>query len=128
MDTPTMLERREVHMTEITINQYVTLVQMPDLHTFDLHVEGDRHYVVHFLNPEYFGKEFATIGEGYNLFTRSKGNETECYLFDDTQLRDMVAGVESPQVGRIVAEAQPPSGRAFPCTGPIIIPPRHSNA
>jgi hypothetical protein len=49
-------------------------------------------------------------------------------LFDDTQLRDMVAGVESPQVGRIVAEAQPPSGRAFPCTGPIIIPPRHSNA
>ena len=102
----TVFEKREVHLTEIPINQHVTLVQMPDLVTFDLHVEGDNHYVVHFVNPNAFGQEFATIRKGYNLFTQISHDATQCFLFDDVQLRNILAGV------------------AYPRTGPIIIPPK----
>ena len=104
----TVFEKREVHLTEILLNQHVTLIQMPDLVTFDLHVEGDHHYVVHFVNPSVFGQEFATIRKGYNLFTQIKDEATRCFLFDGVQMRNILAGV------------------AYPRTGPIIIPPRPS--
>jgi hypothetical protein len=105
----TVLEKKEVFLTEMAINKYVTLVQMPDMVTYDLHVEGDNPYLVHFLNPNVFGQEFATLRKGYNLFTMIDSEEvTECHLFDDVRLRNILAGA------------------AYPRTGPIVIPPRHS--
>ena len=123
MDT-TALERREVQLTEIPINQHVTLVQMPDLVTFGLHVECDSHYVVHFLNPDVFGQEFATLRKGYNFFTMIKTEQTKCYFFDDAQLRKIVAEVEDPTMQKqMMASADVQRGGASPMTGPILIPP-----
>ena len=105
----TVLDKRVVQLTEIPLNQHVTLIQMPDMVTFDLHVQGDNHYLVHFLNPNVFGQEVATLSEGYNLFTMIKSDEaTQCHLFDDVRLRDILAGA------------------VYPRTGPIVIPPGHS--
>lgn len=102
----TVLEKR---VTEVPVNQHVTLVQMPDLVTFDLHVEGDNYYLVHFLDPNVFGQEFATIRKGPNRFTMIKSDvTTKCYLYDDVELKNILAGAVYPQ------------------TGPIVIPPGHS--
>ena|ERR1035438_4328793 len=98
MPTTTKLEKREVKLTEIPLNEDVTLVQMPDLTTFDFHVQSDKHYFVHFLNPEVFGQEFATIRKGYNLFTQVKTEETMCFLHDDVEMRNSLADVESKTV------------------------------
>jgi hypothetical protein len=106
MPTTTKLEKREVKLTEIPLNENVTLVQMPDLTTFDFHVQGDNHYIVHFLNPKVFGQEFATIRKGYNLFTQVKTEETMCFLCDDVEMRNILAKVESSR------------------TDPIVIPPK----
>jgi hypothetical protein len=95
MPTTTKLEKREVKLTELPLNEDVTLVQMPDLTTFDFHVQSDKHYIVHFLNPEVFGQEFATIRKGYNLFTQVKTEETMCFLHDDVEMRNSLADVES---------------------------------
>jgi len=116
----------ETRVVEKKINQHVTLVEMPDLVTFDFQVEGDHHYLAHFLNPHYFGKEFAVIGEGPNLFTGKAGEKTECYLFTDAHLRNLVAGVEGHAVEAFMAVPQEQTGTLSPCTGPIIIPPRNS--
>jgi hypothetical protein len=119
----TALEKRAVHLTEIPLNQYATLVQMPDLVTFDFHVEGDHHYVVHFLTPDVFGQEFVTIRKGYNLFTKINCGPTDCYLFDDAQLRTILTGVEHPAAERLMSLACTQGVRPSVCTGPIIIPP-----
>lgn len=95
MTTTTKVEKREVILTETPLNENVTLVQMPDLTTFDFHVQGDKQYVVHFLNPKVFGQEFATIRKGYNLFTQVKTEETMCFLHDDAEMRDSLSVVES---------------------------------
>lgn len=127
--------KREAHLIEIPlsqhvtlkqINQHVTLVRMPDLVTFDFYVQGDHCYIVHFVNPHYFEKEFAAIGEGHNLFTGKENGETECYLFDDTRLRNIVAEVEGHcrKAPRSFTRGQ--TGTVSPCTGPILIPPRPS--
>lgn len=109
MEKTATLDKRAVQLTEFPVNQHVTLVQMPDMVTFDLHVYGDYRYLVHFLNPNLFGVEFATIREGYNFFTQKKTDEqTKCYLFDDVELRNIMAGSATVQ------------------TPPIIIPPGRS--
>jgi len=120
MDKPTTIEQRELQVTETFINQDITLVSMPGLDMCDFYVEGDKGYIVHFLNPDVFGQEFATISKGNNLFTVVNRVETECYLFEGVQLRDIVAGVEGSPMKK---SARKPSGTVSPCTGPIIIPP-----
>jgi len=95
MPTTTKIEKREVKLTEVPLNENVTLVQMPDLITFDFHVQGDNQYIVHFINPEVFGQEFATIRKGYNLFTQVKTEETNCFLHDDVEMKDSLKAVES---------------------------------
>jgi hypothetical protein len=120
MAKPPTIEKRELHVTEIFINQDVTFVYMPDLNMGDFHVKGDKRYVVHFRNPNVFGKEFAAIGKGNNLFTVANGEQTECCLFDDTQLRNIVAGAEdSHKKSSALKQIETVS----PCTRPIIIPP-----
>ncbi len=104
MPTATMLKKPEVKLTEMQCNENVKLVQMQDLDTFDFHVQGDNHYIVHFLTPRVFGQEFATIGKGCNLLKRVKNEEARCVLLDHSEM-SKVAGGAAPQ------------------TGPIIIPP-----
>ena len=113
---------------EKQINQDLKLIEMSDPTKFRIHVEGDKHYFVHFLNPRVFGKEFVNLHKGDNNFKMIKHEATTCYFFEDTQLRNIETGEEPEQTGRMMAMAQPSSGRASPCTGPIIIPPRHSGA
>jgi hypothetical protein len=107
MEAATTIERCEVQLPEIHIRPHVTLVQMPDMITFDLHVYGDAQYLVHFLNPHVFGMEFAIIRKGYNLFTQvAIEQETKCRFYDDVRLRHLMAAAPTPK------------------TPPIIIPPR----
>jgi hypothetical protein len=126
MATPsTVPEKRELHVTEIFINEDVTLVYMPDVTLCDLHVKGNKRYVVHFLKPDVFGQEFATIWPGNNLFTIKMKNETtDSYFFDDAQLRSVVKRAEGQEPAQMMPLAALPTGMAAPCTGPIIIPPR----
>lgn len=115
------------------INDDLTLFPMTDKPKFNIQLNGDKHYVVHFLNPKVVGDEFVMLHRGDNIFKRIKNEKTESYFFDDTQLRNIVTGVELKKVEpkqneMIIAGAQPPTGKVSPCTGPIIIPPRHSGA
>ena len=107
----TTLEKREIRLTEMLLNNDVTLVQMPDMVTFDFHVTGENNYFVHFLDPNVFGQEFATLYKGYNLFTVKSNQWTECYLFEEAQLRNVLSKAVYP-------------GTEYPRTGPIVIPPR----
>lgn len=117
MEAATTIERHAVQLTELHVHPQVTLVQMPDMVTFDLHVYGDAQYLVHFVNPNVFGMEFAVIRKGYNLFTQIKiGEETACYLFDKLELKSQP----------FVTELKCLMLAASPCTPPIIIPPRPS--
>ena len=109
---------------EIFINQDVTLVYMPDLKMCDLHVKGDQPYVVHFLKPDVFGQEFATLRKGNNLFTVANDGQTESYFFDEDQLRDIVAEVEDqPTQKRMMSAVKVQGAKPFTRTGPILIPP-----
>jgi hypothetical protein len=123
MDTPTALEKRELHVTEVFINEDVTLAYMPDLNLCDFYVKGHTRYVVHFLDPRVFGEEFATIHKGNNLFNVTNSEQTQCYLFDEAQLKNIVKGVEGPQTVEMMPMAATHTGTVSPCTGPIIIPP-----
>lgn len=126
MATPsTVPEKRELRVTEVFINEDVTLIYMPDLTLCDLHVKGNKGYVVHFVKPGVFGQEFATIWPGNNLFTIKMKNETtDAYFFDDAQLRKIVKEMEGKKPGQKTAMGVVPTGTVSPCTGPIIIPPR----
>lgn len=109
MEAETTMERHAVQLTELHFHPHVTLVQMPDMVTFDLHVYGDAQYLVHFVNPRVFGVEFAIIRKGYNLFTQvAIEEETKCRFYDDVKLRHLMAAAPTPR------------------TPPIIIPPRPS--
>ena len=83
-----------VQMIEIPLSNNVKLVQMPDLKTFDIQVQDDNHYIVHFKTPKVFETEFAAIGKGSNHLKRLKEEQTECELF-------------APQTGPIII---PPHG------------------
>lgn len=119
---------------EQKINADLTLT--PDPPNFHIQLKSDKHYVVHFVNPKAFGDEFVMLHKGDNNFTRRKDEETNCYFFDDDQLRRIMTGIEpKPKTKtkaktetkpdeQIRAEAKQPAGTVSPCTGPIIIPPR----
>lgn len=124
MGKPPTIEKRKVHGTELKMNEDVTLVHMPDLDMCDLRVEGDKHYIVHFLHPQVFGQEFAAIRKGNNLFAMANHEQTDCYLFDDAQLRNIVAGAEDSHAKKLSGRRQP--GTPSACTGPILIPPTRS--
>jgi hypothetical protein len=79
--------------------------------------------MVHFLDADVFGQEFATICNGNNLFTMANDKHTDCYLFDDTQLRNVVKGAEDQQPDGVLAAPMRRDGMPSPCTGPIVIPP-----
>jgi hypothetical protein len=85
---------------------------MPDSAKFNVHLKGDHHYFVPFLNSKAVGTEFARLHKGDNIFKTTTNEETKGYFFDVTQ-------VESEQTGQMMAPTKP-----SPCTGPIIIPPK----
>jgi hypothetical protein len=101
-----------LQLIEIRINDDLTLVQMPDPAKFNVHLKGDHHYFVHFLNPKVVGTEFARLHKGDNIFKMTPNETTDAYFFDVTQ-------IESWQTEQMMASTKP-----SPCTGPIIIPPR----
>jgi hypothetical protein len=96
---------------------------MSEPNKFDIHVEGEKHYIVHFVNSSVFGQEFATLSKGPNYFT-TKDEGTKSYFFDDAQLRNIVTGVEPAQIEPIMASTTTQAVTPSPCTGPIIIPPK----
>jgi len=107
-------------VTQTPINDDVTFVYMPDLKTGDFYVKGEKRYVLHFQTPNVFGKEFAVVGKGNNLVTVADDGQTECYWFDEAQLRDIVAGDEaSPKK----SSARKQAGTVSPYPRPIKIPP-----
>jgi hypothetical protein len=123
MDTAAGLEKRELHVTEVFINTHVTLVYMPDLDLCDFFVRDHTRYVVHFLDPKVFGVEFATLHQGNNLFNVCHNGQTQCYLFDESQMKSIVQHVEGQPTAEMMPMALTRTGTVSPCTGPIIIPP-----
>lgn len=117
------IERRELDVTELFINDDVTLVYMPDLSLCDFHVKGDKYYMVHFLNTNTFGMEFATIKKGNNIFNFVTNEQTECYLFQNTDVSMIVKALEQGGKKGKKALIAAPKASASPCTGPIVIPP-----
>jgi hypothetical protein len=109
---------------EKKINDDLKIIEMSESLTYDIHGEGDKHYIVHFVNPTVFGREFAILSKGPNYFTRAKNEETNSYFFDDAQLRKLVTPAEPAQTERIMALATTQAVTPTPCTGPILIPPR----
>jgi hypothetical protein len=143
MGGATVLEQAAVgKLREKKINDDLKVIETPEPFKFNIHVEGEKHYIVHFVNPSVFGQEFATLGKGPNHFTTKKDKETNSYFFNDEQLRNIVTGVEpaptegkmassmtqavtpSPSTGPILIPPKTQAVTASPCTGPIIIPPR----
>jgi hypothetical protein len=123
METRTALE---LHVTEVLVNEDVTLVYMPGLNLCDFYVKGNNRYVVHFVDPKVFGQEFATIRQGNNVFNVANSGQTQWFLFEEAQLRNIVKGVEDQQTVRMMSSTAMPPGTVSPCTGPIVIPPRYS--
>ncbi|MBZ5655734.1 MAG: hypothetical protein LAO56_10715 [Acidobacteriia bacterium] len=120
MAKPPMIEKRELHVIEMFINDDVTFVYMPDLNMADFHVKGDKRYVLHFREADVFGKEFAVIANGNNLFTVAEGKQTECNWFDEAELRGIVASAEASHKKSCATKK---GDAVSPYTRPIIIPP-----
>ena len=138
----TVLKQPAVTNREKKINKDLKIIEMPEPFKFNIHREGDKHYIVHFVNPSVFGQEFAPLRKGDNHFTTTKGKETNSYFFDDDQLREIVTEVEppptegtmasptrqgvapSPRTGPIIIPPRTQAVSPSPCTGPILIPPR----
>jgi hypothetical protein len=124
MGGATVLKRPAVGKNrEKKINNDLKVIEMSQPFRVNIHVEGDNHYIVHFVNPSVFGQEFATLGKGPNYFT-TKNEGTNSYFFNDAQLRNIVTGVEPAPTEQIMASTMTPAVTPSPCTGPIIIPPK----
>ena len=121
---PPAMEKLDV--TELFIDKDLTLVYMPDLNLCDFHVKSDKRYLVHFLNPLAFGMEFATIRKGNNVFNLAANEKTECYLFEEAQLKEIVSRSEPSAAVPMMVYKGPETSTPTPCTGPIIIPPTKS--
>lgn len=108
METATTIERHAIQLTELHVHPQITIVQMPDMVTFDLHVYGDSPYLVHFQNPRVFGTEFALIRKGYNLFTQiAIDQETKCRFYDDVGLRHLMSAAPMPKTSPIIIPPHP---------------------
>ena len=116
---------RELGAIEQFINTDVTLVYMPDLNLCDFQVKGSKKYIVHFVSSLTFGLEFATIQMGNNVFNIVNNQQTQCYLFEDAQLRQIEMNAQGAEM-TASGSTRSPAGTATPCTGPIIIPPTKS--
>ncbi len=126
MNTPAMA-KPAFDVIEKLIEPNLTLIYMPDLNLCDFHLKAKKSYLVHFMNPIAFGMEFAIIREGNNVFNLVPGETTECYLFEETRLNQIVNNSEGPGVVSMMAYKEQEAGTLKPCTGPIVIPPTKTN-
>jgi hypothetical protein len=120
----TVLKQPAVKNREKKINKDLKVIEMQESIKFNIHREGDKDYIVHFVNPNVFGHDFATLRKGDNHFTTTKGKGTNSYFFDDDQLRKIVTEVEPPSTEGTMASTTTQAVAPSPSTGPIIIPPK----
>ena len=108
----------------IQVRPGLKLLRMSDS-TFNFHVEGQDRFVLHFKNPNAFGKEFAVIATGSNSFTLLTPTvSTLCYVWSEAELTPVLVGWEQPRGPQPVSSKPTQTARPVgPMVPPIIIPP-----